>query len=133
MNKIYHYCYNSIFKKILDDELEYFETPRYCIKIASYRFYQKINLKEVNLKNIEIIGEGCFYKCSNLKIVKLDKTLKEIKIYAFKECSSLKDVYYNGTMAEWKENVSYSDSVVYNPFKDTLVTEIQCIDGNVSI
>lgn len=40
---------------------------------------------------------------SNLKSIKIPKSIKSINFYAFNDCTSLTDVYYKGSKEDWKK------------------------------
>ena len=46
---------------------------------------------------------GLFYHCTSLQAVSLPKSLKVIGSCTFAGCDRLKDVYYAGTSAQWKQ------------------------------
>lgn len=49
----------------------------------------------------EFISEEAFFQCNNLESITIPQTIKEVGKYAFLGCSSLKDVYYQGTIDSW--------------------------------
>lgn len=51
---------------------------------------------------IERFTMGAFAGCSELKRITIPKTIKMIKEGTFDECVNLEDVYYEGTLEEWK-------------------------------
>ena len=53
-----------------------------------------------------MISEGCFEYCSALVSVTIPASVTSIETTAFKECSLLVNVYYQGTENQWKENIS---------------------------
>ncbi len=72
----------------------------------------KISIPE----GIDVIDYSAFYNCTNLKEITLPVSLKQVSSFAFQNCSSLTDVYYAGTEAEW-QNVKIDDYGNYNaPF-----------------
>ena len=54
------------------------------------------------------IPEGAFRGCKNLKRVTIPKRVKKIGRDVFAGCDSLEDVYYEGTMEEWKKIEIYT-------------------------
>ena len=86
-------------------------------------FSNKIEVLKIP-KGIEIINEGAFRGCSNLKTVYFPSTLKRIREYAFDKCRYLSDVYYNGTIEEWNKLYIYThNDGLFSP------TVIHCKDG----
>ncbi|MBR3438445.1 MAG: leucine-rich repeat protein, partial [Clostridia bacterium] len=76
----------------------------------------------LNCKSLEnvTIGSGVteirmntFCGCGNLKTLTLSNTVRSISSLAFDDCDSLTDVYYDGTVSEWKR-VNVSDQNVKN-------------------
>ena len=62
-----------------------------CPYIREYAFYGNKKLKNINLEEIELIGESAFEKCDSLKVVDLSK-IYAIGRRAFKDCISLESV-----------------------------------------
>ena len=54
-------------------------------------------------ESVTFIGGFAFEGCSGLTSVTIPKSVTWISSDAFKGCNQLKDVYYSGTEAEWKE------------------------------
>ena len=60
-----------------------------------------------------------FNGCTNLKRVLLEKNIKTINVNAFKDCTNLSDVKYNGYKTDW-------DKVTVNTTgNDTLTSKVQ--------
>ena len=78
---------------IFDDNLTY--VPNYY-RVAN----DKIRHFEIP-EGIEWIGKSAFRNCVNLEYLKLPKTLDEIHDEAFKGCSKLDKIFYNGSKADW--------------------------------
>ncbi len=96
-------------------------------EIGDWCFAQDPGLTEIRIPNsVKTIGENAFYECANLKWIilppgltvisewmfgndkKLDtvgipRSVKQIDYYAFGGCWYLRDVYYEGTEAEWNQ------------------------------
>ena len=76
--------------------------PGSVVELSPVVFERLESLKKVILKEgIEVIGVCAFNCCFNLEVVNLPKSLKRICVGAFSNCSSLKEIYYNGTKEEW--------------------------------
>ena len=70
--------------------------------IPSHSFYSVYENIEVNLpSSVEAIGAYAFYG-SNISSITFEKSLKKIGQYAFCCCNILSDVYFLGTIEEWK-------------------------------
>lgn len=66
-------------------------------------FRECYELVEADLgENVETLGESLFWRCIKLKTLRLGKNLKKISGDALQNCKELKDIYYPGTMEEWK-------------------------------
>ncbi|MGN0522139.1 MAG: leucine-rich repeat domain-containing protein, partial [Eubacterium sp.] len=106
------------------------------IKMIDYRsFANCTGLTAITLpKNIESLAYYSFVGCSSLTSVGIPKSLKTIGMDAFSGCDKIKDVYYEGSKADWK-NIDISDwgnesllnaTIHYN-------AEIDCLAGHSSI
>ncbi len=49
------------------------------------------------------MGDSSFSKCTNLTSITIPNSVKTISYYAFKNCTSLTDVYFEGTQEQWDE------------------------------
>lgn len=109
----------EFFNSLEINPLEYMtEVPEYYMELSN-----KIKILKIP-EGIEIINEGAFRGCTNLKTVYFPSTLKGIREYAFHKCSYLSDVYYNGTMEDWNKVYIYTNN--YDLFSPTV---IHCKDG----
>ncbi|MBR5727717.1 MAG: leucine-rich repeat protein, partial [Muribaculaceae bacterium] len=88
--------------------------------IAESEFLGYKSLKVVDIKSgARIIGNLAFESCDSLSRVNLPSSLSTIRIYAFRNCSRLADVYFDGTQLQW-DNVNkeeYWDSYMPEGFK----------------
>ena len=73
--------------------------------IGSCAFSYNKNISKVELPKVNTIEAMAFSKCTGLESVTLSKNLESISPSAFGGCTSLKDVYYDGTETQWK-NIS---------------------------
>lgn len=88
-------------------------------------FHNCPSLEEVTIpENVTTIGYAAFEGCMNLKKVTIPKTVKAIYTGAFNS-RNLKDVYYGGTIAEWKNIKVWQGNDVLND------ATIHCTDGNI--
>ena len=105
--------------------LETVTLPAGLTEIPEGTFYYCTNLSSVNIpQGVTHIGAGAFAGCETLSELSLPEALKEICSYAFWGCSgitsvklgvnvqkiednafpsSITDIYYNGTRAQWKK------------------------------
>ena len=68
-------------------------------------FYKNENLTDIIFPN-SICGcfdEKSFLGCKKLERITIPKTITEIKKDAFKDCVSLKEVFYEGNKEEWEK------------------------------
>ncbi len=88
-------------------------------------FHNCPSLEEVTIpENVTTIGYAAFEGCMNLKKVTIPKTVKAIYTGAFNS-RNLKDVYYGGTVEEWKNIKVWEGNDVLNN------ATIHCTDGNI--
>lgn len=89
-------------------------------------FYNCPSLEEVTIpENVTIIGYCSFSGCINLKKVTIPKAVKVIDTAAF-GVQNLKDVYYGGTVEEWKNiKVREGNDVLNN-------ATIHCTDADIT-
>ena len=128
MKKSYHYEFDSLLKRILNDELVYFKAPTNCPEIAMYRIYKKFSLEEANLETVGSIEAYAFGYCNNLKKLTLGTGITSIARSAFVGCTALKTVIFTGTIEEWN-NLPLSTEW----YKSIPAESIQCIDGTVQL
>lgn len=80
-------------------ELSFPEKTR-CIR---YRAFYRSGLTKITLPNgTEEIEEYAFGECSQLKQVTLPKSLYSIESDVFYNCTALTDIYYKGTIEDWR-------------------------------
>ena len=92
--------------------------------INDYAFHNCINLENIVFGNrLEQISDYVFVNCGKIKSLKLPKTLKSIGKSTFFSCSSLTNIYYDGTIEEWKNiKINSNNSILFT-------CTIHCIDG----
>ncbi len=77
----------------LDRDATSFEISSTVKVIGDGAFYKCSNLESVTIpEGVTFIGADAFYDCDALADVKLPSTLKVIDAYAFEDCSSLKSI-----------------------------------------
>lgn len=57
----------------------------------------------IDCLHVTSIGNGAFDYCSSLTSIEIPNDVINIREKAFYYCTSLKDIYYTGTKAEWKK------------------------------
>ncbi len=71
-------------------------------------YFRNSNNEWEEVKNIEIpntitkIGDYQFYGFNNVISITIPNSITNIENYAFFACSSLKEVFYDGTSADWR-------------------------------
>ena len=102
--------------------------------IGNNAFYNNFNnLTVVSIgDSVSSIGEQSFLSCDNLKTVKLGKGISDISKQAF-DSSSITDVYYNGTLAEWC-GINF-EGYASNPmvYAENLYINGTLLEGNIVI
>ena len=108
------------------EELEEVVLPDSLLEIKSEAFQSCVSLKNINLpENLYYIGSYAFDECHSINNVKLPKSIKKIERYAFGYCFNLTDLFYDGTINEFKQIDIDKDA-----FDNANIT-IHCLDGNV--
>ena len=64
--------------------------------IKTNAFFSLQLLKEVNLRNVRVIGEAAFVSCSSLESIVIPESVEEIGSWAFTDCTALRHVYFEG-------------------------------------
>lgn len=86
------------------------------------------NMKDFKIPaGIEVIDQNAFSN-SNLESITIPSTVKAIHKYAFANCSDLSDIYYDGTMKQWKA-IKKESKWLTHQLTDKMLT-IHCINGD---
>ena len=86
--------------------------PKSVTFIGDHAFAHCLKLEEITIPNIKSIESGLLTDCSSLKTVRLPKTITEIGNNAFGACNNLENIFYEGTMEEFKK-VYIEDDAFY--------------------
>lgn len=100
-----------------DLETAYFEAGR--TEIPNNLFKGASKLKNVDLNNIEKIGNGAFAYCSEF-VPDITETTKEIGTYAFYNCSAIEDFEYPEWMEKIPDGLLAGTSIGYLVFPETV-------------
>ena len=103
--------------------LEYIETEKYSYVLTSNNLICVLSCNDNTLESIDLVEDfkeydlyslscSAFSICSSLKSLTISKSLKLIGFFAFDNCPSLTDVYYDGTEEEFS-NITIGD---YNSY-----------------
>ena len=95
------------------DNLTQVTLPDSVTDLDYYLFFGCKITSMVIPKNVTELPVQLFYNCGSLKTVELPTGLKTIGNNAFSGCSSLTDVYFMGTKAQW-EAISKSNAAIPN-------------------
>ena len=107
-----------------------FTLPDAVDEIGNYALAGCENLTSVSLPGVRVIGISAFSGCTGLTEIRLFyPSIFYVSEGAFKNCTALKDVYYNGTETDWKSvsvgrnnecltNAAIHFSAGENPFDD---------------
>ena len=99
--------------------------PDDIVVIGQESFAMNNSVQSISIPNsVDTIEHCAFYKCQALTSITLPQSIKLIGEYAFYDCTSLNEIFYAGTIDEWKM-VDKSENWIGN----TLTTTIQCTDG----
>ncbi len=95
------------------------------VNLTSINIPEKIIYKN-NEYNIVLIGSYAFWGNSSLTSITIPDSITYIGSAVFNYCTSLKDIYYNGTKAQWNE-IRKDSSWNEGAGKYT----IHCTDGDI--
>ena len=73
-------------------------------------------------ENVTTISVSAFYGCENITEASIPHSITKISYISFYGCNKLTDVYYNGTVKEWKA-LSTDGAFSSNPI-------VHCTDGD---
>ena len=87
--------------------------PDSVTSIGSNAFHYCISLTSIKIPDgVTTIGYSVFYNNNSLTSITIPVSVKSIDTFAFWNCIKLKDVYYGGTRADWR-NVSIGKENTY--------------------
>ena len=97
----YNFSYDSPWSRY-SNQITRVEIESGVTSIGQKAFSSYSSLTSVTIPDsVTSIGELAFYRCP-LKYVTIPDSVTSIGSWAFYECSSLTDVYYSGSQAQWK-------------------------------
>ena len=110
-------------------DIDSFVIPSTIQRIEPNAFFA-CDLKSLIIpEGVFVIEGSAFEGNDNLKYLKLPKSLKRIKQYAFADCPKLERIECDGTCEEFVKVLAISSSV----FMDTSTIVIDCLDGDVAL
>ena len=102
--------------------------PARVISIGSFAFANCSSLTSITFgenSQLTSIGKFAFEDCRSLASIEIPSSLTSIGSSAFSDCISLKNVYYNGTLEQWKSikigfynNDLINAKIYYNNLKE---------------
>lgn len=106
--------------------------PSSVSKIGDWAFAGCTSLTSITIPDsITSIGQGTFNICRSLTCVEIPNSVTSIALDTFNECASLVEIYYNGTMQQWKAiDKEYWNSQTWDSYTGDYV--IHCNDGDIS-
>lgn len=123
------YCFennNNIKKVILPNSIKH---------IGGMAFSDCTHLEDIDLCNVETLGDALFYQCYSLKEITLPKSVKEIDKYTFFTAKSLSEIYVD----ENNEHFSSVNGMLFSKDKKTLlaipevIKDVTIPDGTILI
>ena len=102
------------------DNLSNINIPKNITHLPDLLFLSCLSLTNIDISNVETIGQSVFAGCDNLKHIELGTNLKLIDLWAIPD--EVKNIYYAGTIKEWKKVEK----------KCTLDKVVHCKDGDTS-
>ncbi len=81
------------------------------ISPAAFQFCSQ--LRQVNLRNVKIIGEGAFAGLGYLTSIVIPATVEEIGRTAFADCTSLRTIYFEGDPSVLGEQIFPGYAVIF--------------------
>ncbi len=78
-------------------------------------------------EGVKVIGARTFRDNGRLKSVSIPRSVEKIQDYVFVNCWSLETIYYNGTVAEWKQLMQNYSWMTWRELT------IQCTDGEIYV
>lgn len=92
-------------------------------------FLQCTDLNTVILREgVGVINHFAFWNCPSLTEIHIPKSTSVIGLQAFAYCFDLRNIYYDGTIAEW-ESIAKGD--LWN--QECPVLTVHCLDGDVTV
>lgn len=85
-----------------------YTVPDSCRSIADWAFIGARSLEEIDLANVQTIGEDAFYYCVGLKSVEIPEGIEELVGAAFCYCVGLEEIKLPSTLKKIGENCFYS-------------------------
>lgn len=85
-----------------------YEIPDSCTTLADWSFIGATNLEEIDLNQVEEIGEDCFYYCISLLEIKVPEGVTVLDGAVFGYCTEMRSVVLPTTLRRIGDNCFYS-------------------------
>ena len=103
--------------------------PSGATEIGGYTFYHCESLSSIVIPDgVTELGESMLDGCRSLSSVTIGSGVARLDDYVFYLCTNLRDIRYNGTMAQWS-NIPKGFQWNYN----VPATVVHCSDGDIPI
>jgi hypothetical protein len=79
------------------------------VTIIEKEAFRNTNIKELHSESVVDFGVDCFQNCSLLRKLYIGKCCNFIASQAFDECCELVDIYYEGSLDDWINNIRSMD------------------------
>lgn len=115
------------------------EDGHIVVGISQNAFIGNMNLKDLILpSSITYIGRCGFADCFNLRAITFPKAITRIERCTFQNCNKLEDIYYEGSLEEWKaidivceeHKVVFGELLPGRPVEEVADEYLQHISGN---
>lgn len=109
---------------VIKNNEEYSVYPLFNGKVDN----NSINITDIELPNVKIIGEQAFYNCQSLTNITIPNSVTSIGDEAFNDCENLISITFDGTKEQWEK-------IQLGHAWNNLVpaTVVHCADGDVEI
>ena len=149
-NSAFKYCFNLLSINIPDS----------VISIGNEAFWDCNNLNGISLGKVTVVNDYTFIGCTSIENIIIPDSVKTIGVHAFGDCYNLtsiaipasitkifhaafwndynlKDIFYEGTMEQWRainkevgDYTNTSENASWNAY--TRGYTVHCIDGNIA-
>ena len=87
-----------------------------------------------NCNSLSILAPECFSSCTALSSITLPSSISELDNHLFRECPNLKNITFNGTIAQWnaiEKRTETGGTGIWNT--GSSVETITCTDGTITL
>lgn len=105
----------------------------------NYAFSNCLSLNQFTIKEgSSTVGQALLLNCTELKSITIPVDLKELSISMCYECKNLTDIYYEGTIDQWRkiqQNTWHTKRINFNIawwWEETGEFTVHCTDGDIA-